>query len=76
MARPLVQSLAERLGQPVVTENRPGAGTTIGTEAAVRSPPDGYTLLMAATSSAIAATLYNKLGFNFIRDIAVAGLAR
>ena len=77
VARPLAQSLAERLGQPVVIENRGGAGATIGTEAAVRSPPDGYTLLMAASSSAIAATLYDKLSFNFIRDIApVAGLVR
>ncbi len=77
VARPLAQSLAERLGQPVVIENRPGAGATIGTEAAVRSPPDGYTLLMSASSSAISASLYDKLSFNFIRDIApVAGLVR
>jgi tripartite-type tricarboxylate transporter receptor subunit TctC len=77
VARPLAQSLAERLGQPVVIENRGGAGATIGTEAAVRSPPDGYTLLMSASSSAIAASLYDKLSYNFIRDIApVAGLVR
>jgi tripartite-type tricarboxylate transporter receptor subunit TctC len=77
VGRPLAQSLAERLGQPVVIENRPGAGATIGTEAAVRAPPDGYTLLMSASSSAISASLYDKLSYNFIRDIApVAGLVR
>jgi tripartite-type tricarboxylate transporter receptor subunit TctC len=77
VGRPLAQSLAERLGQPVVIENRGGAGATIGTEAAVRAPPDGYTLLMSASSSAISASLYDKLSYNFIRDIApVAGLVR
>ena len=77
VARPLAQSLAERLGQPVVIENRGGAGATIGTEAGVRAPPDGYTLLMSASSSAISASLYDKLSYNFIRDIApVAGVTR
>jgi len=77
VARPLGQWLSERLGQPVVFDNRPGAGSNIGTEAVVRAPPDGYTLLMVAPSSAINATLYERLNFNFIRDIApVAAIAR
>src|SRR5262249_1868560 len=62
--------LSERLGQPFVIDNRPGGGTNIGTEAVVRALPDGYTLLLASTTSAINATLYEKLNFNFIRDIA------
>jgi tripartite-type tricarboxylate transporter receptor subunit TctC len=71
------QWLSERLGQPFVIENRPGAGTNIAAEAVVRSPADGYTLLLAATSNAINATLYDKLSFNFIRDIApVASISR
>jgi tripartite-type tricarboxylate transporter receptor subunit TctC len=65
--------LAERLGQPFVVENRPGAGSNIAVEVVVRSPPDGYTLLLVPTSSAINATLYEKLNFNFIRDIAPVG---
>jgi tripartite-type tricarboxylate transporter receptor subunit TctC len=71
------QWLSERLGQPFVIENRPGAGTNIAAEAVVRSPADGYTLLLAATSNAVNATLYDKLSFNFIRDIApVASISR
>jgi tripartite-type tricarboxylate transporter receptor subunit TctC len=71
------QWLSERLGQVFVIENRPGAGGNIGTEAVVRAPPDGYTLLMIAPPNAISATLYDKLNFNFIRDIApVASMIR
>ena len=76
-ARLLGQWLSERLGQPVVVESRPGAGTNIATEAVVRAPADGYTLLTVGTAQAINATLYNKLNFHFIRDITpVAGLIR
>ena len=71
------QWLSERLGQPFIIENRPGAGGNIGTEAVVRAPPDGYTLLLVDSTNAINATLYDKLNFNFIRDIApVAGIIR
>jgi tripartite-type tricarboxylate transporter receptor subunit TctC len=77
IARLIAQSLSERLGQQVVVENRPGASTNIATEAAVRSPPDGYTLLMVTVPNAINATLYANLNFNFIRDVApVAGIDR
>ena len=77
VARLIAQWLSERLGQPFVVENRPGAGSNIGTEAVVRAPADGYTLLLATTPNAINATLYDNLNFNFIRDIApVAGLTR
>jgi hypothetical protein len=77
LARPMAQWLSERLGQPFVIDNRPGAGGTIGTEAVVRASPDGYTLLLVAGAHTINATLYNKLNFNFIRDIApVAGMIR
>jgi tripartite-type tricarboxylate transporter receptor subunit TctC len=77
IARLIGQGLSERLGQTFVIENRPGAGGNIGTEAVARAAPDGYTLLLVATSNAINAALYDKLNFNFIRDIApVAGLAR
>jgi tripartite-type tricarboxylate transporter receptor subunit TctC len=77
VARLIGQWLSERLGQQFVIENRPGAATNIGTEAVVRAPADGYTLLLADASAAISATLYEKLNFNFIRDIApVAGIIR
>ena len=70
LARLMGQWLSERLGQPFVIENRPGAGSNIGTEAVVRAPPDGYTLLLASSANAIAATLYDRLNFDFTRDIA------
>jgi len=77
LARLLGQWLSERLGQQFVTENRPGGGNTIGTEAVVRAPPDGYTLLLVDGTASINATLYEKLNYNFIRDIAtVAGIVR
>ena len=77
LARLMSQWLSERLGQQFVIENRPGGGNNIGTEAAVRAPADGYTLLMVNTVNAINATLYEKLNYNFIRDIApVASIAR
>jgi tripartite-type tricarboxylate transporter receptor subunit TctC len=76
VARLMGQWLSERLGQPFVIENRPGAGTNIATEMVVRTPPDGYTLLFVSATSAINATLYERLNFNFIRDIApVASIA-
>src|SRR6185295_3758434 len=76
-ARPIGQWLSERLGQQFVIDNRPGAGSNIGTEAVVRAPPDGYTLLLAYSANAINATLYDNLNFNFIRDIApVASISR
>jgi tripartite-type tricarboxylate transporter receptor subunit TctC len=69
--------LSERLGQQFVIDNRPGGGSNIGTEAVVRAPADGYTLLLVGAANAINATLYDKLNFNFIRDIApVAGITR
>ena len=74
-ARLIGQWLSERLSQQFVIENRPGAGSNIGTELVVNAPPDGYTLLLVGASSAINATLYEKLNFNFLRDItAVAGV--
>jgi tripartite-type tricarboxylate transporter receptor subunit TctC len=77
VARLMGQWLSERLGQPFVIENRPGAGTNIATEAVVNAPPDGYTLLLANLANAINATLYERLNFNFIHDIApVAGISR
>ena len=77
VARLMGQWLSERLGQPVIIENRPGAATSIATETVVRAPPDGYTLLFVAPSSAINATLYERLNFNFIHDLApVAGIMR
>ena len=76
-ARLIGQWLSERLGQQFVIDNRPGAGTNIGTEAVVRAPADGYTLLMTDPSPTIAATLYDNLNFNFIHDIApVIGVLR
>ena len=71
------QWLAERLGQQFIIENRTGAGSNIATEAAVRAPPDGYMLLTCTTANAVNASLYDKLNFDFVRDIApVAGLVR
>src|SRR5262245_14281776 len=69
-ARLIGQWLSERLGQQFVIENRPGAGSNVGTEAFVRAAPDGYTLGLFGAPSAINATLYDKLNFNFVRDIA------
>jgi tripartite-type tricarboxylate transporter receptor subunit TctC len=77
LARLAGQWLSERLGQPFVIENRPGAGHNIATEAVVRAPADGYTLLMVGPDHTMNATLYDKLNFNFIRDIApVASITR
>jgi tripartite-type tricarboxylate transporter receptor subunit TctC len=77
VGRLIGQWLSESLGQQFIIENRAGAAGNIGTEAVVRSPADGYTLLLAGSFNAINATLYNKLNFNFIRDIApVAGILR
>ena len=67
-ARVMGQWLSERLGQQFVIENRPGASTNVATEIVVRAPADGYTLLLVGLASAINATLYEKLNFNFIRD--------
>jgi tripartite-type tricarboxylate transporter receptor subunit TctC len=76
LARLLGQWLSERLGRPFIIDNRPGAGGNIGTEAVVRAPTDGYTLLLVTSSNAVSATLYEKLNFDFIRDIApVASIA-
>jgi tripartite-type tricarboxylate transporter receptor subunit TctC len=70
VARVIAQALSDRLGQQFVVENRPGAGSNIGTEIVVRAPPDGYTLLLAISSGAINATLYSNLSFSFVHDIA------
>jgi tripartite-type tricarboxylate transporter receptor subunit TctC len=76
-ARLIAQWLSDHLGQQFIVENRPGAATNLATEAVVRAPADGYTLLYGGTSNAINATLYNKLNYNFIRDFAmVAGVIR
>jgi tripartite-type tricarboxylate transporter receptor subunit TctC len=74
LARLLSQWLSERLGQPFIVENRPGAGTNVATEAVVRAAPDGYTLLLSTLTNAINETLYDKLNFNFVRDIAPVAL--
>jgi tripartite-type tricarboxylate transporter receptor subunit TctC len=77
VARLMGQWLTERLGQPFVIENRPGAGTNIAAEAVIHAPPDGYTLFLTNFSSAVNASLYEKLNFNFMRDMApVAGISR
>ena len=77
LARLMAQWLTERLGQPIIIENRPGAGGNVGTEAVVKAPPDGYTLLKVVPANTVNDTLYDKLTFNFIRDIApVAGMVR
>src|SRR5262249_51742603 len=77
MARLVAQQLSERLGQQFIVDNRPGPGGNIGTEAVVRSQPDGYTLLLIFSANAINATFFDKLNFNFIRDIApIASIAR
>ena len=76
-ARLIGQWLSERLGQPFIVENRPGAGNNIGTEAVVKAPPDGYTLLLSSSNNASNAAIYDRLNFHFVRDIApVAGIAR
>jgi tripartite-type tricarboxylate transporter receptor subunit TctC len=77
VARLMGQWLSERTGQPFIIENRPGAGTNIATEAVVNAPPDGYTLLLVGLPNASNASLYERLSYNFIRDIVpVAGIAR
>jgi tripartite-type tricarboxylate transporter receptor subunit TctC len=77
LARLLGKQLSDRLGQPVVIENKPGAGSNIATEAVVRAPADGYTLLLVSAANAINATLYEQMSFNFLRDIApIAGIGR
>ncbi|HEX4409077.1 MAG TPA: tripartite tricarboxylate transporter substrate binding protein [Xanthobacteraceae bacterium] len=76
-ARLIGEWLSVRLGQPFIAENRPGGGGNIGTEAVVRSPPDGYTLLVVSTTTAINATVYENLNFNLISDVApVSGIVR
>src|ERR1039457_2799158 len=77
LARIIAQWLSEKMGQQFIVENKPGAGNNIGTEAVVTSPPDGYTMLLVNPANGINASLYKKLPFNFIRDIApVAGIVR
>src|SRR5438270_14074299 len=66
VARLIAQWLSERLGQQFIVENRPGAGSNIGTEAVVNSPPDGYTLLLVSAANAINASMFDKLNFNFV----------
>ena len=74
VARVVGQALSDRLGQQFVVENRPGAGSNIGTEIVVRAPPDGYTLLLAVSSGAINATLYSNLSFSYVHDLAPVGM--
>ena len=77
LARIVAQWLSENIGQQVVVENKPGAGNNIGTEFVINSPPDGYTMLLVNPANGINASLYKKLSFNFVRDIApVAGIVR
>jgi tripartite-type tricarboxylate transporter receptor subunit TctC len=77
LARLIGERLAESLGQPIIVDNRPGAGGNIGAEAVVRAVPDGYTLMMIDATPTISATIYEKLNFNFVRDIApVTSVAR
>ena len=77
LARLMGQWLSERLGRPFVIDNRPGAGNNIGTEAVVRAPADGYTLLLCSVTNAINASIYDKLNFDFVRDVApVAAIMR
>src|SRR6266853_2961569 len=77
VARLMAQWLSERLGQQFIVENRPGGGSNIGTEAAVKAAADGYTLVVLGNASAMNATLYEKLNFNLVREIApVAGFVR
>ena len=73
LARLIGQWLSDRLGQPFIIENRPGASTNIGTEVVVNAPPDGYSVLLTSTAGAINSTLYDKLNYNFLRDIAPVG---
>ena len=73
LTRIMAQFLSERLGQPVIIENRPGGGTNIAAQAVINSPPDGYTMLLVVSSSTVNATLYESLPFNFLRDIAPVG---
>jgi tripartite-type tricarboxylate transporter receptor subunit TctC len=73
LARLIGQWLSERLGQPFIIENRPGAAGNVATEAVVNTPPDGYSLLMISSANMINATLYDKLNYNFLRDIAPVG---
>ncbi len=75
IGRIIAQKLSERLGQPVVTENKPGAGSTIGTEIAVRAKPDGYTIVIGSASITISPSLYTKLNYDSVRDLAPISMA-